>query len=148
MTTKDAERRRNSHKQSMILPRRNTLSRDAAIARKRRKPQGSFLLLFLIPSLTIVLVGCAGQETIEGQIEVPEGGTLITLVARCKASAPTENARCDNLVTAAQAANAELASPWGGSPNPDPDHSGRQGLGQLQDRVRTRPPTRARHRTS
>ncbi len=94
----------------MILPRRNTLSRDAAIVRKRRKPKGSFFFPFLIPSLTIVLIGCVGQETIEGQLEVPEGGTLITLVARCKASAPTENARCDNLVAAGQAANAELAS--------------------------------------
>jgi len=43
-------------------------------------------------------------------VEVPTGGQLVHLVARCKASPPYENGRCDNLVKAVGAANAALAA--------------------------------------
>ncbi len=54
-------------------------------------------------------------ETVTEEVEVTrvveaEGGVQeITLVARCKASPPHENGRCDNLVAAVGAANQALA---------------------------------------
>ena len=44
----------------------------------------------------------------EVEVEVPVGGELITLVARCKANPPTEDGRCNNLLSAVVHANAEL----------------------------------------
>ncbi|MFQ5406889.1 MAG: extracellular solute-binding protein [Anaerolineales bacterium] len=49
------------------------------------------------------------EVTREVQVEVPVGGELITLTARCKASPPYENGRCDNLIAAVGAANQTLA---------------------------------------
>lgn len=46
---------------------------------------------------------------VEVEVEVPVGGELVTLTARCKASPPYENGRCDNLTSAVGAANAALA---------------------------------------
>ncbi len=46
-------------------------------------------------------------ETVE--VEVAVGGELVKLVARCKASPPFEDGRCNNLVSAVGAANAALA---------------------------------------
>lgn len=45
----------------------------------------------------------------EVEVEVPVGGQVITLTARCKANPPTEDGRCNNLVAAAGAANEALA---------------------------------------
>ncbi len=47
-------------------------------------------------------------ETVTEIVEVPVGGELITLVARCKATPPTEDGRCNNLMRAVPAANVEL----------------------------------------
>ncbi|MFQ5854158.1 MAG: extracellular solute-binding protein [Anaerolineae bacterium] len=44
------------------------------------------------------------------EVEVPVGAQVVKLVARCKASPPYENGRCDNLVAAVGAANAHLAA--------------------------------------
>lgn len=54
----------------------------------------------------------AVKETVEvvQTVEVPTGGEVVHLVARCKASPPYENGRCDNLVKAVGAANAALAA--------------------------------------
>ncbi|MGH2545041.1 MAG: extracellular solute-binding protein, partial [Ardenticatenaceae bacterium] len=41
--------------------------------------------------------------------ETPAEGETVTLVARCKAAPPHEDGRCNNLVAAVDAANAELA---------------------------------------
>ncbi|HFD40673.1 MAG TPA: extracellular solute-binding protein, partial [Anaerolineae bacterium] len=46
-------------------------------------------------------------QTVE--VEASGGGEIVHLVARCKASPPYENGRCDNLVKAVGAANAALA---------------------------------------
>ncbi len=46
---------------------------------------------------------------VSAPVEVPEGGQLVPLVVRCKAATP-EVGRCNNLVKAAEAANAELAA--------------------------------------
>jgi len=46
-------------------------------------------------------------QTVE--VEVPVGGELIHIVARCKASPPYEDGRCNNLVAAVGAANQALA---------------------------------------
>jgi inositol-phosphate transport system substrate-binding protein len=46
---------------------------------------------------------------VEVEVEVPVGGELIHIVARCKASPPHEDGRCNNLVSAVGAANAALA---------------------------------------
>jgi len=46
-------------------------------------------------------------ETVE--VEVAVGGELVKLVARCKASPPFEDGRCNNLTSAVGAANAALA---------------------------------------
>ena len=56
---------------------------------------------------TIVEVEVPVETIVE--VEVPTGGMLITLTARCKASPPQEDGRCDNLVAAAGAANQTLA---------------------------------------
>ena len=50
-------------------------------------------------------------ETVEviKEVEVPTGGELVHIVARCKASPPHENGRCNNLVSAVGAANQALA---------------------------------------
>lgn len=45
----------------------------------------------------------------EVQVEVPAEGNTVKLLARCKASPPYENGRCDNLVKAVGPANAALA---------------------------------------
>jgi inositol-phosphate transport system substrate-binding protein len=42
------------------------------------------------------------------EVEVPTGGELVTIVARCKASPPTEEGRCNNLLRGAVDANAAL----------------------------------------
>jgi inositol-phosphate transport system substrate-binding protein len=46
---------------------------------------------------------------VETEVEVPVGGDLVTIVARCKAAPPHEDGRCNNLVSAVGAANAALA---------------------------------------
>ncbi|HFD39043.1 MAG TPA: extracellular solute-binding protein, partial [Anaerolineae bacterium] len=46
-------------------------------------------------------------QTVE--VEASGGSEIVHLVARCKASPPYENGRCDNLVKAVGAANAALA---------------------------------------
>lgn len=46
-------------------------------------------------------------ETVE--VEVPTGGEVVKIVARCKASPPYEDGRCNNLTSAVGAANAALA---------------------------------------
>jgi inositol-phosphate transport system substrate-binding protein len=48
------------------------------------------------------------QVIVTKEVEVPVGGELVTLVARCKAGS-VEQGRCNNLVAAAGAANAALA---------------------------------------
>lgn len=70
----------------------------------------------------LLLVACQPQEVVvevtreverevvkEVEVEVPVGGQLITLTARCKASPPYENGRCNNLLAAVGPANAALA---------------------------------------
>jgi inositol-phosphate transport system substrate-binding protein len=49
------------------------------------------------------------EVTRQVEVEVATGDELVTIVARCKASPPYENGRCDNLVAAAGAANVALA---------------------------------------
>ncbi len=83
-------------------------------------------LLILLASLIIVAtfaVACTPEtmiETVVVEVEVPGdtvieevevqvGGDLVSIVARCKASPPFENGRCDNLTRAVGAANAALA---------------------------------------
>lgn len=48
------------------------------------------------------------QVDVVQTVEVPTGGELVTLVARCKASPPIEDGRCNNLLMAVVAANAAL----------------------------------------
>jgi inositol-phosphate transport system substrate-binding protein len=71
-------------------------------------------LILLILVLSTFPLGCRRESTSgtakgEKKIEVPIGGELITIVARCKAKPPTETRRCDNLIIAQEKANAELA---------------------------------------
>jgi len=44
----------------------------------------------------------------EVEVEVPVGGELVTLVARCRAKPPTEDWRCNNLLFGVAAVNADL----------------------------------------
>jgi inositol-phosphate transport system substrate-binding protein len=46
----------------------------------------------------------------EVKVEVPVGGQLVKMVARCKAAPPHENGRCENLLKAVGPANAALAA--------------------------------------
>lgn len=77
---------------------------------------GLFVLLGAVaacaqPTPETVEVEKIVKETVvvEKEVEVPVGGQLVKLVARCKASPPYENGRCDNLQAAVGAANAALA---------------------------------------
>ncbi len=79
--------------------------------------------VLVIVSLLVVLAACAQptpeviekivKETVvvEKEVvkEVPVGAQMVHIVARCKASPPHENGRCDNLVKAVGAANQALA---------------------------------------
>jgi inositol-phosphate transport system substrate-binding protein len=80
--------------------------------------------LFMLAGL--VVAACAPAETVEVEVtrevpvevevevpvevivEVPTGGELVTLVARCRARPPTEDWRCNNLLTGVAEVNAEL----------------------------------------
>ena len=50
------------------------------------------------------------EKEVIKEVEVSTGAQEVTLVARCKGSPPYENGRCNNLVSAVGAANAELAA--------------------------------------
>ncbi len=81
----------------------------------------SLVSLLVIFSMVLAACGATEPETIIQTVEVektvvqtveveaPSGGEIVHLVARCKASPPYENGRCDNLVKAVGAANAVLA---------------------------------------
>jgi inositol-phosphate transport system substrate-binding protein len=59
---------------------------------------------------TVIVKETVEVEVIkEVEVEVPAGGEMVHIVARCKASPPFENGRCDNLTKAVGAANAALA---------------------------------------
>jgi inositol-phosphate transport system substrate-binding protein len=82
-------------------------------------------VLAALVSLSLVLAACAPAEPevievtrvvtekeeveVTREVEVPVGGQLIHIVARCKASPPHEEGRCNNLVSAVGATNAALA---------------------------------------
>ena len=56
-----------------------------------------------------VVVEVPGETvTEEIVVEVPVGGELVTIVARCRAKPPTEDWRCNNLLFAVAAVNADL----------------------------------------
>lgn len=72
----------------------------------------SALILMACPAPTPQVVEKVVKETVVVEKEVVkevEVGKLVHLVARCKASPPYENGRCDNLQAAVGAANAALA---------------------------------------
>ncbi|HEY66701.1 MAG TPA: extracellular solute-binding protein [Thermoflexia bacterium] len=92
------------------------------------KKHGLWTIVAVVAVLSMLLIGCQPQtvtvtvevpvkETVEvpvektvvQTVEVPVGGEVIHLVARCKASPPYENGRCENLLKAVGAANAALA---------------------------------------
>jgi len=59
---------------------------------------------------TVVVKETVEVEVIkEVEVEVPTGGEMVHIVARCKAAPPHEEGRCNNLVSAVGAANAALA---------------------------------------
>ncbi len=87
-----------------------------------------FGILSLLVIFSMVLAGCGATPTpevvekivtvevekivtveVETKVEVPVGGNLVELVARCKAAPPHEEGRCNNLVSAVGAANQALA---------------------------------------
>jgi inositol-phosphate transport system substrate-binding protein len=69
-------------------------------------------ILISFSGLSCTSSGDKAPEKAEGkvEVEVPSVGKLVTLVARCKARPPTEERRCNNLLEAVEAANAELAA--------------------------------------
>ncbi len=95
------------------------------------KKHGLWTVMAALVGLSMVLAACA-QPTPEAvevtrvvtekeevevevtrevqvEVEVPVGGELVHIVARCKASPPYEDGRCNNLVAAVGAANQALA---------------------------------------
>ncbi|MCH8294611.1 extracellular solute-binding protein [Candidatus Poribacteria bacterium] len=68
-----------------------------------------FLSSFVVFLLLIAVVGCNRDSKPESRKSGDEP-SQVTLVARCKANPPTEEGRCNNLIAAAEAVNAELAS--------------------------------------
>ena len=89
------------------------------------KKHGLWTVLAALVGLSMVLAACAPAEPeivevtrvvtekeeveVTREVEAPTGGELIHIVARCKASPPYENGRCNNLVAAVGAANQALA---------------------------------------
>ncbi|MCH7663973.1 MAG: hypothetical protein IH859_08930, partial [Chloroflexi bacterium] len=84
-----------------------------------------FITLTILVGLSTLVAACGGTtadpETItvvetvivevEGEtieVEVPAGGELVTIVARCRAKPPTEDWRCNNLLFAVADVNADL----------------------------------------
>ena len=59
------------------------------------------------PETIIERVEVPGPE-VEVMVEVPVGGELVTIVARCRAKPPTEDSRCNNLLSAVADVNADL----------------------------------------
>lgn len=58
-----------------------------------------------------IIVEVPGETITEiVEVEVPVGGELVTLVARCKSKPPTEDGRCNNLLRAVVDSNAALAA--------------------------------------
>ncbi|MFV1962778.1 MAG: hypothetical protein ACC658_13225, partial [Acidimicrobiia bacterium] len=92
---------------------------------KRRKTRFPALILMGIV-FAMVAAACSSAETtppetvivevpgetvtsiVEVEVEVPVGGELITLVARCRAKQSIEEGRCNNLLRGVVDANAEL----------------------------------------
>lgn len=83
----------------------------------------TFLFISILIVLGMLLAACQPETIIQTvvvekevevittvEIEVAAESQLVTLTARCKASPPYENGRCDNLVKAVGAANAALAA--------------------------------------
>ncbi len=84
------------------------------------------VIVSLFAILSMLISACATPEVVketvvvekevtkivekEVEVEVPVGGELIHLVARCKASPPHEEGRCNNLMAAVGAANQALAA--------------------------------------
>jgi len=63
------------------------------------------------PETVIVEVpGETVTSIVEVEVEVPTGGELVTLVARCRAKPPIEDGRCNNLLRGVVDANAALAA--------------------------------------
>ncbi len=78
-----------------------------------------FVSLFIVALLTVacqpetiietVVVEKEVEVEVTKEVEVQADNQLVTLTARCKASPPNEDGRCDNLTKAVGAANAALA---------------------------------------
>ncbi|MBE9478913.1 MAG: hypothetical protein IMY80_03025, partial [Chloroflexi bacterium] len=69
----------------------------------------SLLLTACKPETIIETVEVPGETIIETvEVEVPSGGEMVTIVARCRAKPPTEDWRCNNLLFAVAAVNADL----------------------------------------
>jgi len=75
----------------------------------------SMMLVGCQPQTVTVTVQVPVEQTVEVpvmqtvEVEVPTGGEVVHIVARCKASPPYEEGRCNNLVAAVGAANQALA---------------------------------------
>ena len=77
-------------------------------------------LVFLLSAVAVLALAACGTPTAERveievpgpervvEVEVPIGGELVTLVARCRAKPPTEDWRCNNLLHAVADVNADL----------------------------------------
>jgi inositol-phosphate transport system substrate-binding protein len=92
------------------------------------KKKVPFICLALLMVVSILLAGCKAETIIETvvvevpgetvietvevikEVEVPVGGELITIVARCRAKPPREDWRCNNLLLGVSAVNADLAA--------------------------------------
>lgn len=81
----------------------------------------TFLFISILIVLGMLLAACQAETIIETvvvekevevitevEVEVPVGGELVTLTARCKANPPTEDGRCNNLLAAVVSANRQL----------------------------------------
>lgn len=79
-----------------------------------------FITLIILIGLSTIVAACASEaETITivetvlvpgdtVEVEVPVGGELVTIVARCRAKPPMEDWRCNNLLFAVAEVNADL----------------------------------------
>jgi hypothetical protein len=63
----------------------------------------TFLFISILIVLGMLLAACQPEPEVVG-------GELVTIVARCRAKPPTEDWRCNNLLFAVAAVNADLAA--------------------------------------
>jgi inositol-phosphate transport system substrate-binding protein len=90
------------------------MASDKELHMKHRPPRFLALIVLMI-AFALVAAACSSDSTDDTSAgeagDAGDGSTeLVTIVARCKANPPTEDGRCNNLLSGVDDANAQLAA--------------------------------------